>query len=83
MNQDLSVSGNSYNVWLTGFSHLSVPLKTDHAISSSGLAVNNSATIALEMTYDKNGAQPNVVYYTFLTYTALARVFLNQVSAKI
>jgi len=83
MNQDLSVTGNDWMEYLTGGVHLSVPLKTDHAISSSGLAVNNSATIALELTYDKAGDQPNIVYYTFLTYTALARVFLNQVSAKI
>jgi hypothetical protein len=60
--------------------HVSVPLKSDHEISSSGLAINNSATLALE--YESSDAQ-NKIYYTFLVYTALARCFLNQVTVKI
>jgi hypothetical protein len=60
--------------------HVSVPLKSDHDISSSGLAINNSATLALE--YESSDAQ-NKIYYTFLVYTALARCFLNQVTVKI
>jgi hypothetical protein len=58
---------------------VAVPLQTDHSISSSGLAVNNSATVALEY----EGDNSNKIYYTFLVYTALARTFLNQVSVKI
>lgn len=66
--------------------NISTPLKSEHSISSSGLAVNNSATIALEYktsSLSGDGQQLERVLYTFLTYTALARVFLNQVSVKI
>lgn len=58
---------------------VAVPLKSEHSISSSGLAVNNSANVALE--YEGNAQ--NKIYYTFLVYTSLARVFLSQVSVKI
>ena len=56
-----------------------VPVQTDHAISSSGLSVNNSSTIALEF----EGSTNNKIYYSFLVYTGLARVFLSQVTTKI
>lgn len=60
--------------------NVSVPLKSDHEISSSGLAINNSATLALE--YESSDGQ-NKIYYTFLVYTALARCFLQQVTVKV
>jgi BarA-like signal transduction histidine kinase len=55
-------------------------LKSDHEISSSGLAINNSATLALE--YESSDGS-NKIYYTFLVYTALARCFLQQVTVKV
>ena len=73
------VSSNDWISYLTKFFAVGVPLKSEHSISSSGLAVNNSATIALEY----EGDASNKIYYTFLTYTALARVFLQQTSVKI
>ena len=60
--------------------NVSVPLKSDHEISSSGLAINNSATLALE--YESSDGS-NKVFFTFLVYTALARVFLQQTTTKI
>ena len=56
------------------------PLKSDHEISSSGLAINNSATLALE--YESSDGA-NKIFYTFLVYTALARCFLNQITVKV
>ena len=73
------VSANTYANYLSKFFTVAVPLKSEHGISSSGLAVNNSATIALE--YEGNAESK--IYYTFLVYTALARCFLNQVSCKV
>jgi hypothetical protein len=73
-------SNNGVANYNTDQFHVSVPLKSDHEISSSGLAINNSATLALE--YESSDAQ-NKIYYTFLVYTALARCFLNQVTVKI
>jgi hypothetical protein len=79
-NRDKScVSANTLSDYLTKFFGVGVPLKSEHGISSSGLAVNNSATIALEY----EGTPVNKIYYTFLTYTALARVFLSQTSVKV
>ena len=60
--------------------YVGVPLKSDHSISSSGLAINNSATAAFSFRATDTG---NKVYYTFLVYTALARCFLSQVSVKV
>lgn len=73
------VSANNVISYFTKFFAVGVPLKSEHGISSSGLAVNNSATIALEY----EGDTSSKIYYTFLIYTALARAFLNQVSVKI
>jgi hypothetical protein len=72
-------SANTFFNYETKFFAVGVPLKSEHGISSSGLAVNNSATIALEY----EGDASNKIFYTFLIYTALARVFLNQTSVKI
>lgn len=68
---------NNYNDDTFNVAH---PLRSDHEISSSGLAINNSATLALE--YESSDGA-NKVYYTFMVYTALARAFLNQVTVKI
>jgi len=68
-----------FNDFETKIFNVSTPLKTEHSISSSGLAVNNSASIALE--YEGNGT--NKTYYSFLVYTCLARAFLNQITVKI
>jgi hypothetical protein len=73
------VSANSFIDYIQKYFAVGVPLKSEHSISSSGLAVNNSATIALEF----EGNATNKIYYTFLVYTALARTFLNQTSCKI
>lgn len=73
-------SGLSYVNWISDMFSVSVPLKTDNGISSSGMAVNNSATLSLEYT---GTAGQNKTYYTFLTYTALARSFLAQTTVKI
>jgi BarA-like signal transduction histidine kinase len=70
---------NTYGNYSLNTFNVGVPLKTEHSISSSGLAVNNSATVALE--YEGDGS--NKIYYTFLVYTALARCFLSQVTVKI
>lgn len=59
--------------------HVSQQLKSDHNISSSGLAVNNSSVIALEY----EGTNNNKTYHSFLIYTCLARCFLNQTTVKI
>jgi hypothetical protein len=72
-------SKHTYNEYVLRLFNVSTPLKSEHGISSSGLAVNNSASVALE--YEGNAS--NKTYYTFLTYTCLARAFLNQVSVKI
>ena len=74
-----AISANTYPNYLSKFFSVGVPLKTEHSISSSGLAVNNSATIALEF----EGSSVNKIYYTFLIYTALARCFLSQTTVKI
>lgn len=73
------VSANDWISYITKFFGVGVPLKTEHSMSSSGLSVNNSATIALEY----EGTAVNKIYYTFLTYTALARVFLSQTTCKV
>ena len=76
-----NVDDNSiaYAEFLTENFNVSTPLKTEHSISSSGLAVNNSASISLEY----EGNTTNKTYYTFLVYTCLARAFLNQITVKI
>jgi len=73
-------SNNGYVNYVNDQFHVSVPLKSDHEISSSGLAINNSATLALEYESTDNN---NKIFYTFMTYTALARIFLSQVTVKI
>lgn len=74
------IAPNSFNSYVGNTFAVAVPLKSDHEISSSGLAINNSATLALE--YESSDAV-NKVFYTFLEYTALARVFLQQTTVKI
>lgn len=74
-----AISANSYDVYESKTFAVGVPLKSEHSVSSSGLAVNNSATIALE--YEGDGSSK--IYYTFLIYTAVAKVFLNQTTCKI
>lgn len=64
----------------SGDLNVSTALKTDSMISASGLAVNNTATIALE--YESVGGV-ELSFYTFLVYNALARCFLSQVTVKI
>ena len=73
-------SNDSYANYVVDTFNVSVPLKSDHEISSSGLAINNSATLALE--YESSDGS-NKVFFTFLVYTALARVFLQQTTTKI
>lgn len=77
----VNVDDNSitFNDFQTQNFNVSTPLKTEHSISSSGLAVNNSASISLEY----EGNTTNKTYYTFLVYTCLARAFLNQITVKI
>jgi hypothetical protein len=62
--------------------HFSQGLMTDHNISSSGIAVNNSSTIQIDYEHSNPGSL-NFNFHTFLVYTCLARCFLNQVSVKI
>ena len=77
-----SVSTVSYADWATGgLIQVGTSLKTHSDISSSGLAVNNSA--AVEVQYEATGAAAPRTFYIFMTYTALARAFLQQVSCKI
>jgi hypothetical protein len=79
---DLSgaVSTVSFDNWaLQGLFQVGTSLKTHHDISSSGLAVNNSA--AVEVQFDSLNAAPRT-FYIFMTYTALARAFLQQVAVK-
>lgn len=71
---------NGYANYIADTFAVAHPLKSDHEISSSGLAINNSATLALE--YESSDGS-NKIYYTFLIYTALARCFLSQVTVKI
>lgn len=73
-------SGNAYAEYQFDLFTVAHPLKSDHEISSSGLAINNSATLALEYESSDN---VNKIFYTFLVYTALARVFLQQVTVKV
>ena len=73
-------SNNGYGNYVDNVFSVSHPLKSDHEISSSGLAINNSATLALE--YESSDGA-NKVFYTFMVYTALARCFLSQVTVKI
>jgi hypothetical protein len=76
-----SVSTVSYADWSTGgLIQVGTSLKTHSDISSSGLAVNNSA--AVEVQYEA-GTAAGRTFYIFMTYTALARAFLQQVSCKI
>lgn len=80
---DLSgaVSTVSYDNWaIQGLFQVGTSLKTHHDISSSGLAVNNSA--AVEVQFDSPTAAART-FYIFMTYTALARAFLQQVAVKI
>ena len=55
-------------------------IKTDGDISSSGLAINNSASLAIKV--ETTGGL-NKTFFTFMEYTALARCFLSQTSVKI
>lgn len=72
------ITSNSYrNV---GEFHMSVPLKKEHDISASGLAINNSA--ALEVRY-VSGNTTDKTIYIFMEYICLARSFLSQTSVKI
>ena len=74
------VATASYPNYSTGGLYaIGIPLQSDNSISSSGLAVNNSATISMSYTGDTNDKS----YHLFLVYTALARGFLNSVSVKI
>lgn len=73
-------SNNGYSNYVADVFNVAHPLKSDHEISSSGLAINNSATLALE--YESSDGA-NKIYYTFLVYTALARCFLQQVTVKV
>lgn len=73
-------SSNTFGSYQANKFSVAHPLKTDHEISSSGLAINNSATLALE--YESSDGA-NKVFYTFMIYTALARCFLSQVTVKI
>ena len=74
------VATASFANWTTnGLYCVGVPLKTDHSISSSGVAINNSAT--LELTFTQTAVDKT--YYSFLTYTALIKAFLSSVVAKI
>lgn len=78
--QDGAISTVSYDNWNTqGLLQVGVSLKTDNDISSSGLAVNNSATVEIIL----DAPASSRVFYTFMVYTALARSFLQQVSLKI
>lgn len=73
------VSPAGYTNWsANGMFCVAVPLKSDADISSSGLAVNNSATI--ELTF--NGDNSSKTYYVFMIYTALSKSHLNQVTVK-
>ena len=73
-------SGNDYAAYINDVFTVAHPLKSDNEISSSGLAINNSATLALE--YESSDGT-NKIFYTFLVYTALARCFLQQVTVKV
>jgi hypothetical protein len=77
-----AVSTVTYDNWNDTLLQVGVQLKTDSDISSSGLAVNNSATV--EIQYDAGVALAlGRTYYIFMVYTALARSFLSQTSVKI
>lgn len=77
-----AVSTVTFDNWNTQLLQVGVQLKTDSDISSSGLAVNNSATVELQ--YDAGAALVGGrTYYIFMVYTALARSFLSQSSIKI
>ena len=62
--------------------HVGSQIKSDDEITSSGLAINNSASLAVNIEMDPASTQAKT-YYMYMTYTALARCFISQVSVKI
>lgn len=61
---------------------LAAQIKADDEISSSGLAINNSASLAVSIQTDPTSTTAKT-YFMLMEYTALARVFLSQVSVKV
>lgn len=61
--------------------YLASQIKTDEDISSSGIAINNSSSLAVNIESQLTANEKT--YNVFMVYTALARAFLSQVSVKI
>lgn len=75
-----SITTASHADFQTGGKYcVSVPLRSDGDISSSGLAINSSATIELNYT----GDTVDKSYYIIMSHVGLARAFLGAVSVKI
>lgn len=61
---------------------LASQIKSDDEISSSGMAINNSASLAVNIETNPVSIVAKT-HFIFLTYTALARCFISQISVKI
>lgn len=62
--------------------HVASQIKSDDEITSSGLPINNSASLAVNIETDPASTNAKT-YFLYMTYTALARCFISQVSVKI
>jgi hypothetical protein len=62
--------------------HMASQIKSDDEITSSGLAINNSSSLAVNIEMDPLSTNAKT-YFMYMTYTALARCFISQVSVKI
>lgn len=62
--------------------HVATQIKSDDEITSSGLPINNSASLAVNIETNVASTTPKT-YFLYMTYTALARCFISQVSVKI
>jgi hypothetical protein len=73
----------TYPFYSAGFDFcVASQIKSDDEITSSGLPINNSASLAVNVETDPASTTAKT-YFLFMTYTALARCFISQVSVKI
>ena len=63
------------------FGVLSASLERDQSLQFSGLAINNSRTLELDATFAS--VAENLEVYTFLTYSSVARAFIDNCSVAV
>jgi hypothetical protein len=82
---DTDKSGNSvtladYKSGLSGSTCVSASLEKSSDLQLSGLSLNNSRRLNVSLEFDSLGS--NCTFLTYVKYTAVSSIFLNNVSAK-